>query len=227
MLCFPRDTQNKVSTNQTVTSSLPIVLPISEPTTSYLHFHMTQPTLVVINGFPGVGKSTISHALSKEKQFIHLIGDEIRKKMTKGKVLGSKDETERMLMLLDTKVEEALKKGCDVICDVNYNRLVDRERNYTIAEKHGALAVTLLFECSLDLALERNSKRSKETDAYYHDTTEESVRGVHRDREPLASWERVIVVHSEKPVAQNIDHILSVLKSKKFDYEPEQGNHPL
>lgn len=169
---------------------------------------MNKPFLFITAGFPGTGKSTLSKALAEKLNLTHLIGDKIRADLTNGKPTHSKEETLEMIATLDRAAVMNLQMGKGVICDVNYLKQSDRKRYYEIASNHNAVPVTLWFDCSLELALERNKQRSPETDAYYNNTPDETVIGMYKRREGLANYENGVVIDCSLPVAKEVQNVI-------------------
>lgn len=166
--------------------------------------------LFITAGFPGTGKTTLSHALAKRGGFVHLIGDKIRNQITAGKPVHDMPETLRMIAALNQQAEEALAQGKSVICDVNFLKQKDRASCYAMAKTHGAQPMTLWFECSLQLALERNAGRSP-SDVFFNDTRADTVCAMYAAREPLEPWENGVVVHSARSIEENVREILETL----------------
>ena len=162
------------------------------------------PFILITAGFPGSGKSTLSKEIADKLGFIHLIGDKIRKNISNGAPTHSHQETIEVLSVLDQAAIESLDKGKSVICDMNYIKQEGRARYYDMAKNHNATAVTLWFDCPLEVALERNKKRSPQTDAYYNDTPAEAVQRMYHFREPLADWEHPIIIDCHLPLEEQV-----------------------
>ncbi|HEX5797362.1 MAG TPA: ATP-binding protein [Candidatus Saccharimonadales bacterium] len=101
---------------------------------------MSKPTLYLMLGYPGAGKTTVAEHIATLTGAVHLNSDQFRLHMF-DKPLGITDaEHDRMYEMLDHITERTLSSGKSVIYDANLNRYAHRKEKYDIAERTGAQA---------------------------------------------------------------------------------------
>lgn len=96
-----------------------------------------KPTLHLLMGLPGSGKTTLGKVLEELGQAVYLSSDEYRLSLFK-KPCFSQEEHDMLYAMLDHNVEHLLRSRHDVIYDANLNRLHHREEKYRLAEKYDA-----------------------------------------------------------------------------------------
>lgn len=98
---------------------------------------MSKPTLYLMLGYPGAGKTTTAKAIHRLTGAVHLWADEIRKERF-GKPTHSHEENLQLYSHLNEVTDELLSTGQSVIFDTNFNFYKDRQHLRDIAAKHGA-----------------------------------------------------------------------------------------
>ena len=98
------------------------------------------PTLHLLMGLPGAGKSTLARILHEITGAELLSSDEMRLSIFKHPCF-SQDEHDRLYGILDHNVEHLLAAGRDAIYDANLNRLHHRQEKYKLAKAHGAKTI--------------------------------------------------------------------------------------
>lgn len=98
---------------------------------------MSKPTLHLLMGLPGSGKTTLGKLLEKETGATYLSSDEYRLMLFK-KPCFSQDEHDMLYATLDHNVLHLLEAGYDVIYDANLNRRHHRQEKYDLAKKYDA-----------------------------------------------------------------------------------------
>lgn len=96
---------------------------------------MNRPTLHLIMGLPGAGKSTLSRKLALLTGAKRLSSDEYRIQIFEQPCF-SQDEHDRLYGILDHNVEHLLAANFDVIYDANVNRKQHREEKYQLAKRY-------------------------------------------------------------------------------------------
>lgn len=99
---------------------------------------MANPTLYLMLGYPGAGKTTVSEMISEVTGALHLNSDQFRLNMFKKPLDISETEHENMYRMLDHMTEQALRSGKSVIYDANLNRYEHRQEKYDICKRTGA-----------------------------------------------------------------------------------------
>lgn len=115
---------------------------------------MSQPTLFMMFGYPGAGKTTNARAIHELTGAEHLSSDEIRLKLFPHPTYTEK-EHQTVYAALDKHTAILLKAGKSVIYDANLNRYKHRLEKYEMCERTGARPVLLWLQTSRELARKR------------------------------------------------------------------------
>lgn len=115
---------------------------------------MNQPTLFMMFGYPGAGKTSTAALLHELTGAEHLSSDALRLELFPQPTY-SQDEHDAVYKELDKRAEELLKQGKSVIYDANLNRYKHRLEKYEICERTGAKPVLLWVQAPKELARER------------------------------------------------------------------------
>jgi predicted kinase len=122
---------------------------------------MSQPTLYLMLGYPGAGKTTVAGIISEVTGAVHLSSDELRQKMF-DKPEFTEAEHSKLYAELDRQTEELLGEGKSVIYDANLNRYQHRQEKYDICERTGARPVLIWLKTPRELAKERAKHLSRQ-----------------------------------------------------------------
>lgn len=101
---------------------------------------MAKPTLHLLMGLPGSGKTTLAKHIQKITGAIRLSSDDFRLLLFPDPTF-SQTEHDNLYKILDHNVEHLLEGGRDVIYDANLNRRMHRDEKYTLAKKYDANVV--------------------------------------------------------------------------------------
>ncbi len=101
---------------------------------------MSKPTLHLMVGLPGAGKSTLAKRLQTLTGATRLSSDEFRLLLFPQPTF-TQSEHDGLYDILDHNVEHLLAAGKDVIYDANLNRRKHRDEKYKIAAKYNAKVV--------------------------------------------------------------------------------------
>jgi predicted kinase len=118
---------------------------------------MNTPTLFLMLGYPGAGKTTASRILHGLTGAEHLWADHERKK-TFVHPTHSHSENLKLYEQLNQVTDDLLAEGKSVIFDTNFNFYKDREKLRQIGAKHGAHTVIVWVTAPKDIARERATK---------------------------------------------------------------------
>ncbi len=115
---------------------------------------MNQPTLFMMFGYPGAGKTSTARVIQEITGAEHLSSDAIRLEMFPEPTY-TQDEHDAVYAELNRRTEELLAQGKSVIYDANLNRYIHRLEKYELAERAGARPLLLWIQAPRELARER------------------------------------------------------------------------
>lgn len=149
---------------------------------------MSRPTLYLLLGYPGAGKTTVSRELARLTGAVHLWADHERHIMFQ-EPTHSKLESKELYAQLNLQTEKLLRSGHSVIFDTNFNYYKDREHLRRLAEKLGAQTVLLWLSTPKDIAEHRavHDSRDKTTRIWGNMTHEDFHRIASHLEPPRAS----------------------------------------
>ncbi|HKU18090.1 MAG TPA: ATP-binding protein [Candidatus Saccharimonadales bacterium] len=110
-----------------------------------------QPTLFLLVGYPGAGKTTASRYIHELTGAVHLWADHERNTRFANPT-HDHDENLKLYAQLNKEAEELLLAGKSVIFDTNFNFYKDRKKLKIIAAKAGARAVVVWMTTPKGLA---------------------------------------------------------------------------
>lgn len=121
---------------------------------------LVKPTLFLMYGFPGSGKTYFARQLCDELQAAHVSGDRIRGELFE-KPRYDKQEDRVVTQLMQYMAEEFLSAGVSVVFDVNAMRVAQRRMLRDMARKAKAEPVLIWFQVDPDTSYQRNAKRDR------------------------------------------------------------------
>lgn len=143
------------------------------------------PTLIVVSGLPGTGKSYFSARLAERLRFVTLESDALRKILFPFPSYGQQESTQ-LFQTIHLAIQALLKKGISIILDATNLSERHRERLYSIADRSGAKLILVRVEAPPDVVLERLKGRKD---------------GINPANKSDADWE---VYQRMKPTVQKI-----------------------
>lgn len=120
----------------------------------------TKPLLILLYGFPGVGKTFFSRQLGETLTAAHLQADRIRSELFE-KPANTKDENATVGSLMNYMTSEFLSAGVSVIYDANALRLGQRRALRNMAIKAHAECVLVWLQIDEESAFTRIVKRDR------------------------------------------------------------------
>lgn len=121
---------------------------------------LVKPTIFLMYGFPGSGKTYFARQLCDELQAAHVSGDRIRSELFE-KPRYDKQENRVVTQLMQYMTEEFLSAGVSVVFDVNAMRVAQRRMLRDMARKAKAEPVLIWFQVDADTSYQRNAKRDR------------------------------------------------------------------
>ncbi len=150
------------------------------------------PSLIVITGHPGTGKTTLAHRLSAELKFPLLCKDEI-KEILFDRLGWSDDVWSRKLSLsaygiMDYVLQSALSVGAGLIVESNFVAEYDSERFGGLIAKYDVRAMQIVLHCKEIIRTERFKNRGVSGNRHpgHHDLDKAQEHLEGERRTPLA-----------------------------------------
>jgi predicted kinase len=119
---------------------------------------LKHPTLIMLYGFPGAGKSFFARQLCDDLHAAHVQGERIRYELF-DQPRYDKQENEIITHLMDYMAEEFLRAGVSVVYDTNAMRLSQRRELRETARKSKAQALLIWLQIDAESAFARVSRR--------------------------------------------------------------------
>lgn len=121
---------------------------------SYILKNMKTPTLHLLMGLPGSGKTTLAKQLQRMSGAVRLSSDDFRLLLFPEPTFSQK-EHDILYKILDYNVKHLLDAGYDVIYDANLNRRIHRDEKYDLAKAHNAKTILWWVVTNPELAKQR------------------------------------------------------------------------
>ena len=115
---------------------------------------MNQPTLFMMFGYPGAGKTTAAKLIQELTGAEHLSSDILRLELFPNPTY-TQEEHDAVYAELNRRTEELLGQGKSVVYDANLNRYMHRLEKYQLCERINAQAVLIWVQAPKELARER------------------------------------------------------------------------
>lgn len=162
------------------------------------------PTLFLMVGYPGSGKTTTSHIIHELTGAVHIWADRERRKMF-GNPSHSRSESHELYSELNRHVDELLAAGRSVIFDTNFNFRRDRAHLRRIATSHSAHTVLIWVQVPKELARSRaQHERHASTNHYSYIIRDEDFERMTSHLEPPTPGEHPVVLDGTKITADYV-----------------------
>lgn len=119
-----------------------------------------KPTMIMLYGFPGAGKTFFARQLSESLKTAHVHGDRIRSELFE-KPRYDADENKVVSHLAGYMTEEFLRAGISLVYDVNVYRLSQRRELRDLARKFNASPLLIWSQIDMESAFHRVAKRDR------------------------------------------------------------------
>lgn len=121
---------------------------------------LNHPTLIMLYGYPGAGKTFFARQFCEDVQAAHVQGERIRFELFE-KPRYDRQENEIIAHLMDYMTEEFLNAGISVVYDINAMRLTQRRELRDLARKSKAHSLLMWFQIDIESAFVRTMKRDR------------------------------------------------------------------
>lgn len=121
---------------------------------------LTKPTIFLLYGFPGSGKTHFSRQFCSSVQAAHLQDDRVRTELFETPRYDKK-ENSIVTHLTQYMAEEFLSAGVSVVLDVSVARARDRHFIRELARRNKSQTILIWFQMDTDSAFARISKRDR------------------------------------------------------------------
>lgn len=121
---------------------------------------LNKPTLILLYGFPGAGKTFFARQLCDDIHAAHVQGDRIRDELFENP-RRDKQEDEIIEHLMQYMTEEFLSAGISVVYDMNAARVSQRRLLRDLARKTNAASSLIWLQIDIESAFARSAKRDK------------------------------------------------------------------
>ena len=136
---------------------------------------LNQPTLFLLYGFPGAGKTYFARQLCDELQAAHVQGDRIRHELFEERRY-DRQENDIVTHLMEYMTEELLHAGISVVFDMNAMRLSQRRELRDLARRNKSQSILVWFQLDADSAFTRSIKRDRRrVDDKYSDSLDRTT----------------------------------------------------
>jgi predicted kinase len=112
---------------------------------------MSQPTLYLLVGYPGAGKTTVARLIHEVTGAKHIWADQERQAMF-GQPNLDEQQIQQFYDQLNRETEQLLADGESVVFDTNFNFRKDRDYLRSLAAKHDARTVLIWLITPVEIA---------------------------------------------------------------------------
>ncbi len=163
----------------------------------------TKPTLYLLLGLPGAGKTTAAKIIAELTDSVHLSSDSYRLSLFDAPTF-SQDEHDALYKTLDYMCELLLKTGTSVVYDANLNRHEHRAEKYTLAKRVGATVQLVWLHVPLATAKKRRIATQHHGLVPQHETPERMFDRIADIFEAPKASERHIELDGTKITAEYV-----------------------
>lgn len=160
----------------------------------------SQPTLYLMLGLPGSGKSVTGKAIANITGASYILSDQIMKRLfPEPKFIP--EEYKKMMSVLFARMHGALCEGKSVVIDANNNRRDNRKRQGKIAANYGANMITVFVTTPEHIAKQRAQTERDEQSFFISDEVFDRFKS---RMQPPFEAEDYIVIDGTLPVAPQL-----------------------
>jgi len=155
---------------------------------------LSKPTVVLLYGLPGSGKSFFSRQTSETLNIPHISSDRIRYELFEKPTM-SKEEQAVVQNIMFMMLEEYLKLGLSAIFDFSINRLQERRNIRDMIRKSGAQSVLIWLQADPESCYLRAKTRDrrKADDKYSHEISREQFDAVEKSMQNPMGEDAIVI----------------------------------
>lgn len=170
---------------------------------------VARPTLVLVSGLPGTGKSYFCRKLAERVPLLVLESDRLRKLLSPRPDYG-RDESARLFKAIHALLRELLDRGINVALDATNLEEHHRERLYHIADQLSASLIIVRLKAPPEVVEQRLQGRAVGSDPSDHS---EAGWDVYRKMEPVSEPIRRnhFQVDTSKDITPALDKIANMI----------------
>lgn len=169
---------------------------------------MAKPTLYLLVGSPGAGKTTVAKIIHEHNSATHLWADAERHKLFP-EPTHSREESAQLYDKLNAAAAYLLANGKSVIFDTNFNFLADRQKLRDIAADQGADTLVIWVTTPVNVAKQRAVHIGGTRNGYADTMTEEQFDVIVSKLEPPTKNEKIIKIDGSKLDVGSVTRLLS------------------
>jgi hypothetical protein len=169
-----------------------------------------EPSLVVVSGLPGTGKTFFCRKLAERLPFVILASDALRKILFPYPKY-NEEENRRLFPACHALIEELLRKGIPLIFDATNLLERHREHLYHIADKSRARLILVRAEAPEEVVQQRLLAREKRVDLQDNSEADWKVYRKMKSRKEMISRNH-FVVDTSRDISPVIDKIVRAIK---------------
>lgn len=169
---------------------------------------MHKPTLYLLVGYPGAGKTTASKLIARHTGAVHIWTDRERHKMF-DRPSHTQDESRQLYDHLNKHTSQLLAEGKSVVFDTNFNYRRDRDLLRAVADRQGADTLVIWLVTPAHTARHRAVRPKAVRNGYDSTMSVEDFDRIAGHLEAPAKDEKVIKINGTKLDSKELIRLLS------------------
>lgn len=170
---------------------------------------MQQPTLYLLIGAPGAGKTTTAAVIAEATGAVHLWADAERHKLFANPT-HSLEESNVLYEKLNARTEQLLASGQSVVFDTNFNFYADRQKLAEIAKQRGAETLIIWMSTPLNIARGRAVGSQEQRNGYAMHMTDAQFDAIVAKLEPPTDTEKTIKIDGSSVDKNTVIELLNL-----------------